>query len=391
MAEIIIQHIFHRGGEQAAIFFKYNREIEKKVRTIKGVKWSQTNKCWYIPLEKKVCEHAIQVLKKAATVDTAPLRDYLLKRKQVITLKNNGPANKPVKITEQTFQTYALSNENAVELDKFIKTLQLKAYSPNTIRLYKGELLLLLRLLGNYPVYKLTISHIKSYLLWQIKKKQYSETKVHTAVNAIKFYFEQVRQNKKMFIEIPRPKKPFQLPTVHSPEQVKQILTAKENSKHKTMLMAGYSGGLRISEIVSLKITDIDSSRMVITIRGAKGKKDRQVGLSVKLLEQLRKYYKEYKPKKYLFEGAYGGAYSTRSLQQVFKSAKELSGNPKHGGMHSLRHSYATHLLEGGTDIRIIQELLGHNSLNTTQRYTHVSTKQTGNVQSPLDRLNWDE
>ncbi|MGK2862612.1 MAG: tyrosine-type recombinase/integrase, partial [Chitinophagaceae bacterium] len=159
--------------------------------------------------------------------------------------------------------------------------------------------------------------------------------------------------------------------------------------KHQTMLMTGYSAGLRISEIVSLKIKDIDSDRMLIYIRQAKGKKDRQVSLSVKLLEQLRKYYKEYKPGNYLFEGADGGAYSVRSLQQVYQQAKFLSKNNKSGGVHSLRHSYATHLLEGGTDIRIIQELLGHNDLKTTERYTHVSKKQLGKVQSPLDKLDW--
>ena len=154
--------------------------------------------------------------------------------------------------------------------------------------------------------------------------------------------------------------------------------------------MTGYSAGLRISEIINLRIKDIDSSRMVITIRRAKGKKDRQVPLSVKLLEQLRLYYKTYKPKVYLFEGADGGQYATRSLQNVFQSAKKSSGNNKPGGIHSLRHSYATHLMEAGTDIRIIQELLGHNSIKTTQRYTHVSKQQIGKVQSPLDKLNWE-
>ncbi|MGI8634364.1 MAG: tyrosine-type recombinase/integrase, partial [Segetibacter sp.] len=132
---------------------------------------------------------------------------------------------------------------------------------------------------------------------------------------------------------------------------------------------------------------DIDSERMVIMVRQAKGKKDRQVMLSEKLLVQLREYYKEYKPKQYLFEGINGGKYSDRSVQEVFKSAKQLSQNKKGGGIHSMRHSFATHLLESGTDIRVIQELLGHNDLKTTVRYTHVSIKKISNLQSPLDRL----
>jgi len=271
-----------------------------------------------------------------------------------------------------------------------VKTLQLKAYSQNTIRLYKDEMMTLIKLLGDKPVRQLKKEHIKSYLLWQLQTKKYSITKAHTTLNALKFYFEQVLHNEKIFIEIPRPKKPWQLPTVHSEQQVKKIIDAKENIKHKTMLMTGYSAGLRISEIINLKIKDIDSSRMVITIRQAKGKKDRQVPLSVKLLEQLRIYYKLYNPKVYLFEGADGGQYAIRSLQNVFQAAKKSSGNNKPGGMHSLRHSYATHLMEAGTDIRMIQGLLGHNSIKTTQRYTHVSKQQIGKVQSPLDKLSWD-
>ena len=147
---------------------------------------------------------------------------------------------------------------------------------------------------------------------------------------------------------------------------------------------------MRVSEIVKLKLRDIDSARMVIYIRAAKGKKDRQVPLSPLLLDQLRIYYKQYKPKEYLFEGT-NGPYSARSLQQVFQDAKGIAGNKKSGGIHSLRHSYATHLLEQGTDLRYIQELLGHNSIQTTVRYTHVSIKDLSKIQSPLDKLDWKE
>lgn len=274
-----------------------------------------------------------------------------------------------------------------VHLDLMIKTLQLKAYSQNTIALYKGEILYLMRLLQQKNIETLTQKQIKSYLLWLLQEKNYSEAKVHTAINALKFYFEQVLYQPKMFFEIPRPKKSFKLPTVHSQNEVKKIISSTANVKHCTMLMAGYAGGLRVSEIVNLKIKDIDSERMVIYIRDAKGKKDRQVSLSPILLNQLRTYYKQYHPKNYLFEGMNGSMYSVRSLQQVFKSAKVISQNFKSGGIHSLRHSYATHLLEQGTDIRIIQELLGHNSLRTTEIYTHVSNKLIRKIDSPLDKL----
>lgn len=155
------------------------------------------------------------------------------------------------------------------------------------------------------------------------------------------------------------------------------------------MLFLAYSAGLRVSEVVHLKIKDIHSERMVIHIRGAKGKKDRAVGLSQGILELLRKYYKVYKPKDFLFEGQYeGGPYSTRSLQQIFHRAKEASHIRQEVTFHSLRHSYATHLHEAGTDIKIIQELLGHNDLKTTLRYTHVSNLTIEKVRSPFDSLN---
>ena len=157
------------------------------------------------------------------------------------------------------------------------------------------------------------------------------------------------------------------------------------------MLMLAYAAGMRVSEIVSLQLTDIVSERMIIHIKRAKGKKDRIVSLSEKLLLELREYYKVYRPRKHLFEGIGGEQYSIRSVQKVFEDAKLKAGVTQKGGIHSMRHSYATHLLEQGTDIRVIQELLGHNNLKTTERYTHVSVKLIEKVQSPLDKLKWDE
>jgi site-specific recombinase XerD len=151
--------------------------------------------------------------------------------------------------------------------------------------------------------------------------------------------------------------------------------------------MLAYSAGLRLNEIISLQIQDVDSTRMVIIIKRGKGKKDRQALLSVKMLEQLRTYYRMYKPLKYLFEGVSGGQYGYRSLQEVFKQAKQRAGITTKGGIHTLRHSFATHLHENGTDIRVIQELLVHSRIETTIQYTHVSRVQLQKITSPLDHL----
>jgi site-specific recombinase XerD len=389
MELIDFRPVFVSNEERIGIYFKYKTDIVGAVRKIKKIIWSQKENCWHIPFTKDDCRNAYASLKGLGTINLDELRTYLLKRKTVISIKQQR--SELAVMTPKALVTYLISDGNIGQLDLFVKTLQLKAYSVNTIRLYKNEMMILMRLLGNVPIQSLTPAHIKSYLLWLLQKKKCSEVKVHTSMNALKFYFEQVLYQPKMFLEIPRPKKPFKLPTVHSEAEIKRMLKVTDNVKHRTMLMTAYAGGLRISEIVNLRIRDIDSERMVIYVRGAKGKKDRQVSLSTVLLEQLRRYFKLYKPKDWLFEGSGGDAYSTRSLQQVFQSAKKDSSNVKKGGIHSLRHSYATHLMENGTDLRLIQNLLGHNSIKTTVRYTHVSLRDIKKIQSPLDKLNWDE
>jgi site-specific recombinase XerD len=230
---------------------------------------------------------------------------------------------------------------------------------------------------------------VQAYLLWLLEKRGYSHANLHTTVNALKFYFEAVEGRGREFYDLPRPKKKLKLPFILSEEEMIGLIQKTENLKHRALLMTAYSAGLRVSELVSLKLKDVDSGRMLLHVREGKGGKDRMVPLSQKLLLRLREYVKDYKPKEYLFEGEGEVAYSARSAQNVLREAKEKAGIKKVGGIHLLRHSYATHLLEAGTDIRYIQVFLGHNSLKTTMLYTHVSKLKIETIQSPLDRLKW--
>ena len=201
---------------------------------------------------------------------------------------------------------------------------------------------------------------------------------------------EQVLKRERFFWDIPRPKKPLLLPKLLNEKELSKLFNALENKKHKAMLFTAYSAGLRVSEIVNLKIADIDSGRMQIMVANAKGKKDRYVNLSPVLLDILRKYMVEYKPspKIYLFESEQTlTAYPTRTVQQIFSTAKHKAGIRKEVGIHSLRHSFATHLLDKGTDIKYIKDLLGHFNIKTTERYLHVSKKQLVNIVSPFDDL----
>ena len=207
------------------------------------------------------------------------------------------------------------------------------------------------------------------------------------AINAIKFYYEQVLGGQRKTYFIDRPKKEKTLPVVMSEEEVISVLKVTNNIKHKAILMVIYSAGLRISECVNLKIKDIDSKRMQIRVEQGKGNRDRYTILSVKTLLFLRKYFLEYRPKVYLFEGQKGEQYSTRSIQNLFKNATRKAGIQKKVTVHTLRHSFATHLLGNGTDLRYIKYLLGKASRKTTEIYTHITNKGMDQLKTPMYSL----
>ncbi len=277
---------------------------------------------------------------------------------------------------------------NQSAIIKMTEQLKLKGYSENTIRTYQNEFAQFLIALKHHSADECDAQKVRSYMFYCLDKLKLSENTLHSRLNALKFYYEQVLHRDKMFFrEIPRPKKHSQLPKTIHQNDIKKMFAVTVNLKHNTMLKLCYGMGLRLSEIINIKIKDIDSQNMQVFIEKGKGKKARYVNLPQTILEQLRAYYKEYRPKIYLFEGQEGGQYSKRSLQNVFKNALHKAGINKDVGIHSLRHSYATHLLEQGTDIRFIQELLGHKDIKTTLIYTDVTNNSIRNVKSPLDNL----
>ncbi len=289
------------------------------------------------------------------------------------------------KLGDNQFSDIHPINHQAFE--DYIQHLKLKAYSPNTLRTYITEFAHLLRTIKAFPVQNLSPEKLKDYFYYCLEKEKIKENHLNSRINAIKYYFEQVLHRDRMFFDIPRPKTPLLLPKMLSKEEIKAIFKHVENKKHLLILQLCYGMGLRVSEIVNLKIEDIHSKINMVHIRHAKGKKDRFVPLPETVLELLRKYYTEFRPQQYLFEGQNKGAYSVRSVQQIFKTALRKANIQRNIGIHGLRHSYATHLLESGADIRHIQLLLGHNSIKTTQIYTHVTDVSKAKIQSPLDTL----
>ena len=294
--------------------------------------------------------------------------------------------NLPVKHSAKSSLTQVASI-NQIELKRYTDQLKLKGYSVNTIKTYTTEFIQLLKLLKTYPVYDLSTEKLRGYFLYCIDTLKLSENLIHSRMNAVKFYFEQVLYRERFFMDIPRPKKPSILPKAISTHDIKKMLKTIENKKHLLLLKMCYGMGLRVSELVHLKVTDIDSNRMQVLICAGKGKKDRYAVLPESVLEELRAYYKEYRPKTYLFEGQSGAQYSVRSVQQVFKNAMKKANINKKVGVHSLRHSYATHLIEQGTDIRFVQDLLGHKDIKTTMIYTGLTDAAKRKIISPLDHV----
>ncbi len=270
-------------------------------------------------------------------------------------------------------------------LEQYRNRLIQRRYSQNTIDIYYNYFKDFCIIFKKIDLQNIKPEQINNYILNLIKAKNISISQQNQRINAIKFYYEKILGKEKQYYSLHRPKKEYKLPKVLSKNEMKRIFNSCNNIKHRCILMLIYSAGLRRSELIDLEIPDIDSERMVVNIRGAKGKKARISLLSENTLHLLRDYYISYKPKVYLFEGPKGGKYSPTSIANILKKSARKSGITKNVTPHMLRHSFATHLLEQGTDLRYIQELLGHNSSKTTEIYTHVSKKAIDRIRNPID------
>jgi site-specific recombinase XerD len=335
-----------KGDGRIVVKFPYNKDYIEKIKSINGYKWNVQEKYWYFPDNDGVVNKILSVfLGEDITIDPALQEFHVLERELVS-----------------------------------------RKYSPKTVKSYLHYNRELVKFTGKSSN-EINESDIKDYLFYMVEKKDASASTLNTAVNALNFYYGKIL--KKNFVyEIKRPKKDKKLPVVLSQEEVTLILSSVSNIKHKAILMLVYSAGLRVSEVVKLNVEDIDSDRKLIHLKGAKGRKDRYTILSDKVLETLNLYIKSYQPDRWLFTGAKKTSHlSTRSAQKIFDNAVKSAGIKKDVSIHALRHSFATHLLEEGIDLRYIQELLGHKNSKTTEIYTHVSTKSLGKIRSPLDNL----
>ncbi len=361
MDTIELTPLWHHGNYCIAIRNTLKAKADLVVRNFPNRQYSKTNGCWYVKYSPANLDMLFQTLSKVSPVKVPIPFNEKCKTNPV-----------PLKILRPLPEGYA-------------ECLIRMRYSESTRITYENQMRLFMEFITPTPIHLITKELVDQYMIYLVDTRKVSVSTQNTAINAIKFYLERVNKGERTFYYVDRPIKERLLPSVLSEEEMQKLLGASQNIKHRCIMFLLYSAGLRISELLGLKWKDIDEYRMIIYIRAGKGGKDRITLLSKLALDYLKYYLELYKPKEWLFESPNGSQYSARSVNQFIHRYCSMAGIKKHVSAHTLRHSFATHLLERGTDLRYIQTLLGHESSQTTERYTHVTKRGFEKLISPLD------
>jgi len=364
-------YINQYDDEKICLKFKYyDRNLIVKIQTPDYISWNVEMRQWEAPYSPNYLDNIKKIFQDEIYIDSTSVEKYQSKRKKI---------------------KAKIEYNNLLEkFHELKKELIIQKYRRNTIKSYLKSNVELIRFSKKEPI-DVTGEDIKNYLYYLSNEKNYKSTTLDVVINGLKFYYSQILK-KKFIYEVERPRKNKYLPTVLNKSEIKAIVKSIDNLKHKTMILLIYSGGLRVSEASTMRVQDVDFERETVTIKNSKNRKDRVTLLAATLVKTLKKYLELYEPKYWLFEGQNRTSHiSIRSIQKVFELAKKKAGVIKETGIHGLRHSFATNLLEEGTDIRYIQDLLGHASPKTTMIYTHVCTKKLTNIKSPLDGIDLED
>jgi integrase/recombinase XerD len=367
----------HNGEEVILVQFRFDEELIKIAKTV-GVRWSKSLKCWYLRKDNFNLNYVFNSFKQVAFIDYS---DIGLKQSE-----------KPTKSSEQKKQLKKeLSDVHNKELEAFKDLLGAKGYAESTRLTYANMLGWYFSYFIGKDVDLISNEDINGFIHWMNVELGYSASSLRQMIGAIKLYYVK-RKNRAVELEkLELPKRHRQLPKVLALEEVNGILNQLKNLKHRTMISVQYGCGLRVGELLALRAEHFNKQRKTVLIISGKGKKDRRVNVPESLFAVLREYWLAYKPNDYLFEGQNGGKYSEKSVNKLLKRAAKAAGIKQNVTSHMLRHSYATHLLENGTDLRYIQELLGHKSSKTTEIYTYVSNHKLETIPSPFDLLKRNE
>ncbi|WP_340114191.1 site-specific tyrosine recombinase/integron integrase [Maribellus mangrovi] len=361
----------HRQQQVVFVRFIYKQTIINRLKALFPVRWSATRKCWYVVQDDFDLHYFFETFRHYAYINYDDLKKD----------KSEAPEKEAAKPVQYSYRTSTKLPEG------YLEKLEQKRYSASTIKSYVAYIKDFVYYFSERDIDELTKNEINAYILQLIKKQKISPSQQNQRINAIKFYYEKVLGMPGQYYDIERPRKSLELPKVVSEPEIMQILDASTNLKHKTILATIYSAGLRRSEIIKLRKEDVDFDKGIIFIRGAKGKKDRITILSDANACLLQKYLMQYRPKYWMFESPERKQYNSSSISKLLSKAVAIAGLNKRVTPHMLRHSFATHLLEQGVDMRYIQNLLGHESTKTTEVYTHVSKSALHKIKSPLDRI----
>ena len=485
-----ISPLSHRGGEFIKVHLPNTDAAKNMIRSVRGRKWSQTNRCWYVPktaavyaelkekfvvivdkeiekIEETIEEKRMPIVEKKKEATSINLPSFVEFRHSNGTIQKRITGDKIILLPEKETrfkvfvpydkkgwiaavkeipgrawnseesywsvpyvkmsfrllqknigmknclrgfeiqadipdETKAVQTQNKTttltgydllnDLQKTAVTaldekLLLERRAISTRKAYRTNLIAFFLYYKNLKPEEITKKQFAQYILHLIRFKKISESRQSQIISSIKAYWERVLHRNKEWIDIPHPKKPKKMPNVLSTQEVADLISTPVNLKHKLALLLIYSAGLRRGELLNLKVKDINVLRRSIHVKGGKGKKDRYVLLAESAIPFLKEYKKQYRPTNWLFEGQYGGQYSATSLQNIFQKALEASKVNPYATIHTLRHSYATHCVEAGHNLKSVQEALGHNSLRTTEVYLHISSDALKRLQSPLDNL----
>ncbi len=375
LKRITLKHLVIDKKKMIGLKFYPDKVLQALIKQLPNVKWLTESDQAIIPNSAKNLSTIYATFKGVAFVDGK----YFYRNKPL-----TNPVSPAKQVTLSSFLHRTTNPDYRNCPREYIEKLVLKKYSISTAKTYISLFEGFINYYKAIDLMQLSEDHIRQYLLVQIEKGK-SESSINQIINSIKFYYEMVLNMPNRFYYIERPRKKEKLPEVLSKQEVNRILSNTNNIKHKCILSVIYSAGLRVSELINLKMSDIDSTRMVIRIEDAKGGKDRYTLLSKNVLIDLRYYFKQYRPKVHLFEGLHDRPYSATSVLKILKKASAKAGIKKMVKTHMLRHSFATHLLEQGTDLRAIQTLLGHSNISTTEIYTHVANTIMKGIRNPLD------
>ena len=369
---ITLKHLLIGDQKCIGLQFYSNNALNVLVKELNGICWSDEFSMYYLPNNKRNLDNIYSLFRGVAWIDS----QYFFQNTRSKQLKETFDVS--------WFRKRERKPNFRFCPESYLQKLELKKYSNNTVKSYVKCFEDFINYYYDKVIDDLNENDIRDYLKFLIQSNR-SKSYINQSINSIKFYFEIVLGMPNRFYNIERPRKDKKLPLVLSKEHILQIIENTNNIKHRCIVSLLYSSGLRRSELLNLKISDIDSSRMLIRVRDAKGSKDRYSLLSHTVLKDLRAYYKQWKPKVYLFESPKGEKYSPNSVGKIVTNAAIKAGINKRVSPHTLRHSFATHLLENGTDLRYIQLLLGHSSTKTTEIYTHVAKSSFNSIKNPLD------